>query len=30
MQLTGLTLQPVDKSPTNVQGPIIELEVFIQ
>ena len=30
MQLTGITLQPIDKNPNNIQGPIIELEVFIQ
>ncbi len=29
MQLTGITLQPIDKNPSNVQGPVIELEVFI-
>lgn len=30
MQLTGIALQPIDKKPSNIQGPIIELEVFLQ
>lgn len=30
MQLSGITVQPIPKNPVNLQGPIIELEVFLR